>query len=110
MTDWFADPPPGVSEPVEERVPVTAVLPFSDTAPVPVPKVPVPFWVKLLLAATVTLPFKDTAPVPVPKAPVPFWLKLLLAGSFGSAVSVAEPVSESAPVTVARVAGPDGKQ
>ena len=52
-TIWFADPPPRVAEPVEERVPVTAVLPLSDTAPLPVPNVPVPFWMKLLFAAMV---------------------------------------------------------
>ena len=106
MTRLFADPPPSVAEPVEERVPVTAVLPFSDTAPVPVPNVPVPFWMKLLLAATVTLPFKETAPVPVLKVPVPVWLKLLFAATLRAAVTVVAPFRDTAPVPVAKVPVP----
>ena len=42
----------------------------------PVPKVPVPFWMKLLLAEIVTFPLKVDAPVTVrvpPKVVFPAW-------------------------------------
>jgi len=36
----------------------TVVSPFNETAPVPVPNVPLPVWVRLLLFCTVTVPFE----------------------------------------------------
>src|SRR6266550_1360057 len=74
--------------------PLTVVAPLSETAPVPVLKVPVPVWLKFLPLAIVTSPLRDTAPVPVPKVPVPFWTKLLLAEI------VTFPLNVDAPVTV----------
>lgn len=49
----------------------TVVAPLSDTAPVPVLKVPVPLWLKFLPEAIVTLPFRLTAPVVVSNDPEP---------------------------------------
>jgi hypothetical protein len=72
---------------VKLLAPEIVVLPFRDTAPVPVEKVTAPVWVmappakvevpvptlKVLLPVTEVLPFKDTAPVPVPKVVAPDW-------------------------------------
>ncbi len=67
-----------VPVPVEKVfVPVTEVGPFRDTAPLPVPNVPVPFCRNVLLAAMDTLPFKLTAPVPVENVFAPVWLNVL---------------------------------
>ena len=104
------------------RTPVTVVVaPFRVLAPLPVLKVPAPFWVKLLFAEMVTLPlrltapvpvvnalapvtvvgpFSETAPVPVPKVPNPFWRKLLLAAT------VTAPFNVTAPVPVEKVFAP----
>ena len=49
----------------------TVVGPFKETAPVPVPKVPEPFWMKVLLAVIETLPFRVLVPEEVAKVPVP---------------------------------------
>ncbi len=45
----------------------TVVSPFKDTAPVPVPKVPLPVWVRLELFCTVTVPFEVNPEVAVIK-------------------------------------------
>lgn len=60
--------PPNVVSPVPTLKvldPDTSVFPFRVFAPVPVEKVPVPLWVKLLLVVSVTLPLREMAPVPV---------------------------------------------
>ena len=63
-------PPLVVNKPVSVVAPVTAKLPPSVVAP--------ELTLNVLVPVTAVEPFKLTAPVPVPKVPVPVWLKLPL--------------------------------
>jgi len=66
---WLSTPVPEASE--KFWLAATVVGPLSETAPVPVEKVPLPAWVKVLPEAIETLPFRVLVPEDVPKVPVP---------------------------------------
>ena len=93
--------PPSVVRPVPTLKvfdPDTSVLPLRVFAPVPVEKVPVPFWVKVLLADRVTLPLREMAPVPVDSVYAPTW-EMLLFRVVGSLI-VSVPGASTRPMMV----------